>query len=424
MNQMNASERLTDLSPAPLAGRRIPRLRQLAVLAAAVALAGVSPMHAAGLRLPGQDAAAIARGNAFVATADNPSAVYYNPAGITQTVGQSLQVGSLFNLGTEADYTSPDGTRYHNDEELLAVPTLYYAITPSEQLPLSLGLGIYKPFGFSVQWPQDVPFRSEALEGRMDYFTFNPVVAWKVLPTLSLAVGPTFNYSQLKIKQGILGVPAAGYEVEFKGHNWGYGFNAGVLWQPLPQWSFGASYRSSSAIDYDGNAEARPAPPLPSLGATSARINFPQTFTAGVSYRPCDQWNIEVDVDWADWASVDRLVIQAIQTRPLGWEGSFTYSIGVTRSLGRGYFVSAGYSFSEAATPDSLFTPLVVDTDLHTGSLGGGYKGEHWSWALAAQLAGGAERNVAVDPAAVSSTVNGRYQLFTPSLAFSVGYHF
>src|SRR5947207_3345244 len=45
---------------------------------------------AVGFRMPNQDPEGIARGNAFVATADNPSAIYYNPAGITQLEGDQL----------------------------------------------------------------------------------------------------------------------------------------------------------------------------------------------------------------------------------------------------------------------------------------------------------------------------------------------
>jgi long-chain fatty acid transport protein len=48
---------------------------------------------ATGIRLPDQDAFATARGEAFVATADNPSAIYYNPAGLTQLEGQDLRGG-------------------------------------------------------------------------------------------------------------------------------------------------------------------------------------------------------------------------------------------------------------------------------------------------------------------------------------------
>ena len=111
----------------------------------------------------------------------------------------------------------------------------------------------------------------------------------------------------------------------------------------------------------------------------------------------------------------------AIGTLTLNWQSSFFYEFGVTRQLGSGYYLSAGYFFSEASTPEKYYTPLVPDTDLHVGSLGVGRHGKHFNWALAGQIIGGAYRTVegAVDP-----SVNGRYRLFTPSISFSVGYHF
>src|SRR2546423_3782151 len=57
-----------------------------------------------GIRLVNQDAEAIARGNAFAATANNPSALYYNPAGISQLHGTQVQVGVLSYLGLTSDY--------------------------------------------------------------------------------------------------------------------------------------------------------------------------------------------------------------------------------------------------------------------------------------------------------------------------------
>ena len=161
---------------------------------------------ALGFRVPNQDASAIARGNAFVATADNPSAIYYNPSGITQLEGQNIQAGSLFYLGIYGDYHSPSGQDIDNDPEVIAVPTLQYTITPKEW-PVSFGFGIYEPFGFSVKWPDDVPFRQESLKGSLTYITMNPVVAWKVLPSLSIGAGPTFNYSRIDLVYGLLPTP-------------------------------------------------------------------------------------------------------------------------------------------------------------------------------------------------------------------------
>jgi long-chain fatty acid transport protein len=58
---------------------------------------GLLPSHigANGFRLADQDAFAAARGEAFVATANNPSAVYYNPGGITTVGKPQPAIGSL-----------------------------------------------------------------------------------------------------------------------------------------------------------------------------------------------------------------------------------------------------------------------------------------------------------------------------------------
>lgn len=387
-----------------------------------------------GFRVPNQDAFAIGRGNAFVATADNPSAIYYNPAGITQLEGQNIQAGSLFYLGIYADYKSPSGQSFHNDADVIAVPTLHYTFTPQDS-PLSFGVGVYSPFGFSIKWPNDVPFRQESLKGSLTYITMNPVVAWKVLPSLSIGAGPTFNYSRIDLVQGIFPSPIPMFsadQTEFKGDAWSYGFNAGLLWQPHSQWSFGASYRSSSRMDYQGDFSLHnPPPPLSSssVSTASSSIEFPQIVIGGVSYRPTPNWNLEFDVDWTDWTSVNNLAIQGTQvpggvpSRKLDWQSSFMYEVGVTRYLPRGYYLSAGYFFSEASTSSQYFTPMVPDTDLHIGSLGGGYKGQRWSWAAALQIIGGGYRTINVDPS-VNQADNGRYKLFTPTLSFTVGYHF
>src|ERR1700757_4269625 len=82
-------------------------------------------LSATGFRLPDQDAFATARGEAFVATADNPSAIYYNPAGITQLPGQNLR-GSIYGIYLDPSYESPSGHTYDNELKLHAVPSLFY----------------------------------------------------------------------------------------------------------------------------------------------------------------------------------------------------------------------------------------------------------------------------------------------------------
>jgi len=130
-------------------------------------------------------------------------------------------------------------------------------------------------------------------------------------------------------------------------------------------------------MDYDGNAYIKPPASATATVPTKTHLNFPQIVIGGISYRPNTNWNFEFDVDWTDWNTTKSAAIDGIFTLPLNWQSSFFYEFGVTRQLGKGYFVSAGYFFCEASTPQEQFTPFVPDTNLHVGSFGFGRNGEH-----------------------------------------------
>src|SRR6185295_19395772 len=99
---------------------------------------GPVSVQAVGFRMPNQDPEGIARGNAFAATADNPAAIYYNPAGITQLEGQQARAG-LYVISANTHFTSSSGQKAHTDPMLQAVPQLYY-VDSLKNLPISLGL--------------------------------------------------------------------------------------------------------------------------------------------------------------------------------------------------------------------------------------------------------------------------------------------
>src|ERR1039458_3283956 len=115
-------------------------LRLLAIMVAGVSAWKVS---ANGFLLPDQDAFATARGEAFVATADNASAIYYNPAGITQLEGNNLR-GGIYEIYLNPGFSPPNsGNTYHSSKNLATVPQLFYTYTP-KNFPLSFGLGVYR----------------------------------------------------------------------------------------------------------------------------------------------------------------------------------------------------------------------------------------------------------------------------------------
>ncbi|MBU6401093.1 MAG: outer membrane protein transport protein [Verrucomicrobia bacterium] len=378
-----------------------------AVMAPASALA-------LGIRIPDQDPAATARGNAFTATADDPAAIYYNPAGITQLSGSQVQVGT-YAVWLDSRYTA-GGAAFDTTDRIQAVPQIYYTYSPPS-IPLSFGLGFYSPYGLSLQWPDNTPFRTVGTQGELTYLTLNPVVAWRVNSQLSIAAGPTLNYSEADLRKGLF---LPGDQFRFKGDDTAAGYNVGLRWQPLAQWAFGATYRSETTLDYRGTSQAIPyAPP----GNASARFAFPQDVTVGLSFRPTPNWNLEFDVDWTDWSRLQTVTInQAVPAAiPFNWRSSFMYEWGVTRSFANGYSLSAGYMFSQNSVPAQDFTPLVPDSDRHIFSAGIGRKYRHLGWEAAYQFAYGPPRTV-VSPG--NPAANGTYRFLSHALTVSLGYSF
>lgn len=375
-----------------------------------------------GIRIPEQDAAAAARGNAFVATADNPSAVYYNPAGISQLEGQNISAGAYgILMGSHFDNgrVSLDS---QNDAQ--AVPQFFYA-GKLPGVPISLGLGLYSPYGLSQEWPDAAPFSALSTRGEIDYFTLNPVVSWQALPSLSVAAGPTFNYAETDLRNKPLGNPANNFR--FRGRDTDIGFNAGIFWKPLEQHAFGVTYRSETKMNFDGHSDLE----IPSFGvnqsgvSSTAEFQFPQTVVFGYSFRPTPNWNLEFDADWTDWDSLDTVVLKPRNEQLVfDWQSSWMYEFGVTRYFDQGWKVSGGYIFSENSVPDATFSPGTPDSDRHIFCVGVGKKFEKLTLDLAYQLSWGPTRTLSNPAGSPNASANGNYDYLGHAITLNVGYHF
>jgi len=424
--------------------------RRITAGAVVLSVAGLSASSALGngFRLPSQDAFATARGEAFVATADNASAVYYNPAGLTQLEGLSFRSG-IYGIYLDPTYTSSPPAvnpgKFHIEDQWAVVPQFFSAYTPTDW-PLSFGLGVYPPFGGDVTWPEDVSFRKVALSGSLKYLTINPAVALKLGPGFSIAGGVMVNYADLEMEQG-LELPFYPFDnyFRFKGHDWSVGYNLGLLWEPHERVTLGATFRSSTTFTMDGHTEYADQPAIqPGRVGAHADFKFPLTGVVGVSYRPTPKWNFEFDADYTDWSSFGTTTIyQAPDVNPdivrdipvtLDWQPSWMYEFGVTRYFDNGWHVSAGYVFSENSVPDAYYSPLAADLDRHFFSVGTGFKAKRFSFDVAYQFGYGPAHTVtgsspSANPLVLggpgpTETADGKYEFISHAVMVTVGLQF
>lgn len=393
---------------------------------------------ALGFRVVDHGAEATARGGAFAATADNPSAVYHNPAGITQLEGTQLLL-NVYALDFEAtvDPATP-GDNFDSKFEYQFVPDLFLTWKPKDA-PIALGLGFYAPFGFALEYPDSAAVRTIAKKGKIQFFTANPVIAYQVTDQLSVAVGATLNYSRAKLSRG-LGF-TSGDDFSLEGDGFGVGVTAGVFWEPTKQHAFGVQYFGPIDMRYSGHARTRlpsfttSVEPIPGLVIpvkvpgfeseedTDLTLDLPQSIAFGYSFRPTEDWNFEFDIEWTDWDRLNAppLHLSKNLDSPLvfDYESSFIYEFGVTKKFGRGWSVSAGYIYSENSVPNEAFNPIVPDSNRHVLSVGVGRRYEHWNWYLTYQYAYGPHRTIDQQTFA-----DGTYRAQAHAVSLSLGYSF
>ena len=82
------------------------------LLVISMVICTVTGAAAAGFAILQQGTAAMAEGNAFVAQADDPSAIFYNPAGLTQLQRPEIYFNNVFSA-TNRTYMTPAGAIYH-----------------------------------------------------------------------------------------------------------------------------------------------------------------------------------------------------------------------------------------------------------------------------------------------------------------------
>lgn len=402
-------------------------------------LIAVSPSLAFGLgfRLTDQDPLATARGGAFAATADNASAVYYNPAGITQLDGLNVLYSAyMITLEASVDPSNP-GRSQDTKWGIETVPHGFYTYRPKDS-PLALGFGMYSPFGLGLEYDDDTPFRTLAKKGKIQYITASPVAAWEFNSQFSIALGPTINYSRTKLARGIV---TPGDEFQFEGEGVSYGFVAGILWKPHPMHALGVKYHSASKMNYSGHSRVRipgfttdvevapgvvvpvDVPRFETEDDGDVDLQFPQTITFGYSFRPTPAWNFEFNLEWTDWDSLNTLTLNQSKGGPIAipfnYESSFMYDFGATRKFANGFRLSAGYIYSENSVPNEAFNPLVPDSNRHVLSVGVGRDYTRLSWDIAYQYAYGPHRHIAN-----GTTADGTYRFQSSAVTLSLGYKF
>lgn len=383
------------------------RARHRAALLA-LALLPVTPAiaRAAGYGLYEQGARALGQAGAFTARADDPSAIYFNPAGLSRLDGQELLLSpNLIVFKAEFAGVAPNpgyGVHERTESKLFAPFAAYYAGELGRKV--SAGLGVYSPYGLEVDWSQPDQFTGRYISTRSKItpFYFVPTLAVALNDRLRVGAGANLVLSNVQLQRHIPAydpflnrtVDVGTVMLESK-TGFGAGFNLGAQWWPPGRFKLGATYRGRVNIDYSGMADFTRrvtgdpafdpivAASFPPGQQVTTSIPFPAQGSLGIAYQSCPSWAFEADVNLTRWSVFDRLEIRFAQTpsRNLeaieNWQDALNVRVGTEyRKGGRGaWSYRAGYYFDQTPQPRASLGPLLPDTDRHGISLGVGHHG-------------------------------------------------
>ena len=339
---------------------------------------------------------AASMGGAFIAQANDASAVYFNPAGITGLNGINVQLG-LTVIQPQAYFVGPtdiDPNLYSPaKEEIFYIPNFYatYKITDK----LSAGLGFFVPFGLGSDWGQDWVGRVLATNSDVQVMELNPVIAYKILDNLSLAVGFEYGMASVTLeKSAYLGYALDSYaEFKMEGETTGMGFNVGLQYKPIDKLTLGLMYRHEMTLDFeDGDATFDRPTINPAVDAYvegllpdtkgDATIVLPARIGLGIAYDFTDQLTAEFDYYRINWTSYDELTIKTDepingeyeQTVKKGYEDKASLRVGLEYRLNDQVAFRAGYLRDPHVVPDKYVEPDLPEGDRNLYSIGAGYK--------------------------------------------------
>jgi long-chain fatty acid transport protein len=355
-----------------------------------VLLAATADANAGGFAVREQSAWGQGSSFAGVAAGGSLSAMFWNPATMTQVPGvqsESVLSGimpySANSPSAGSSFLGLGGTGDTAQDAIVPAGYFSYQLNPN----LWLGMSVNSPFGLSVSFPTTWAGSNYAAgSSYLKTYTATPSLAYRINDLISVGVGVQIQYAKADLSHciGASCIPATMTTLaELSGHDWGYGFTAGVTVTPTPTTTIGVGYRSGINQKIDGTIS------LSGIGSADASttINLPDTVSVGLRQRLTPQLTGLATVEWTNWSRIGTSNVAAgafSTTLPFQYQDGWLFSVGAEYMWSQALTLRGGVGYEISPITDQVRTPLLPDNDRFWLSAGGTYQ---WSPKLSFDLA-------------------------------------
>lgn len=350
------------------------------IAAAAMMVAGAfaTQTYAAGFQLSEQSAIQMGRAMAGAGVVgDDLSAVHYNPAGMTLLSGTRMQATGTW-VAVNLDYESHYGSVTENGRlkgQIIPAGFLTHQINDS----LWAGLGLTVPYGMGTEYGEDWEGRERGTESMILTFDINPNLAWKVNDKLSVGGGISLQYAKAELGMGM-----GPMQANVKGDSWAWGWNVGLMFQPVETVRLGLAYRSHIAHNAEGHTDVKS--PLNLTSDMKVRIKTPDTVTLSATWEATDALRLSGTARWSKWSNFRTLDVQNLDFNgtpyakfanvPVenNWDDTWFFSVGADYKLNGQWTVRGGVAYDQGPVENQYRMAVIPDTDRVWFSGGASYK--------------------------------------------------
>ncbi|WP_410477657.1 long-chain fatty acid transporter FadL [Pantoea sp.] len=370
-------------------------------VAAAVALVS-SHVYAAGFQLNEFSSAGLGRAySGEGAMGDTAASASRNPATMALMDRPMFSVGAVF-IDPDVDITGNSPTGRSLDASNIAptqwVPNIHYVQPINDQW--WIGASATSNYGLATEFNDG--YTAGGYGGKTDLMTgnLNLSTAYRLNEHFSFGVGFDAVYARAKIERyageagAALGIPADTQVAHLKGDEWGYGWNAGILYEVDKNNRFGLSYRSEVKVDFDGdyksslptsinriNQAANLGLPYATGGSTipgALTLNLPEMWEISGWHKVAPQWAVHYSMAYTSWSQFQELKAtgssgQTLFYKDESFKDAYRIALGTTYYYDQNWTFRTGIAFDDSPVPADKRSISIPDQDRLWLSAGASY---------------------------------------------------
>jgi long-chain fatty acid transport protein len=309
------------------------------------------------------------------------SSIFYNPGSLSFMKDKFSFSGGVSTIFSHAAFQAKDSDYTAATDNPAGTPFYFYGAGKIMN-NISVGVGVYTPYGSSTKWANDWMGRYLIQDISLQTIFIQPTISYNYNHKIGLGAGLMIATGSVDLSRAVPS-PVNG-QFTMTGNTAAFGFNAGAFFKPFDPLKIGVSYRSAVNMKIEeGSASFTQIPSsmvqyFPKSVNFNAELPLPANLDAGVAYDISDNFTLAAEISLVFWSVYDSLIIDFAQNNerledshnPREYMNSLIIRLGGEYRINEKFTARAGLYYDPSPANDKYFTPETVTLNTMAFTLG------------------------------------------------------